>query len=163
MDKRDELAQFRFMVIAPLVCRTLTAEARNALRKEILAQAYDAPGGKVIRVAERTLRGWLERYRKAGLDGLKCTTRSTLGSSKAIPADMLKKAQELRLEEPKRSVRQILKLLNVYGFETEGVSRSTLNVQLNRLGATKENVSSDRGNFQNNTRSNLIMRIYNPK
>jgi hypothetical protein len=42
-DEPARWAQFRFSVIAPLVCRTLHEEQRKALKQEILNHSYLTP------------------------------------------------------------------------------------------------------------------------
>ncbi|MFX5862062.1 hypothetical protein ABTE64_18210, partial [Acinetobacter baumannii] len=57
-DERMAWAQFRFSVIAPLVCRKIeTEEQRRALASEILAQVYVSPDGHQRKIARRTLTG----------------------------------------------------------------------------------------------------------
>jgi putative transposase len=70
LDKRMKWAQFRFSVIAPLVCRKLTEEQRRVVRREILSQTFLTPDGNEKKIAKRTLTEWLARHRQAGFDGL---------------------------------------------------------------------------------------------
>ena len=146
--KRTDWARFRFSVIAPLVCRKLSEEQRRRLRREILQQTFITPDGYEKRIAPRTLNDWVGRHRKFGFDGLLSMSRNTLGSTRAISKELLDRAVELRHEEPTRSVKMILRLLQAMGHDTTGVSRTTLNVHLNRLGANKERLSGDKGTFQ---------------
>jgi putative transposase len=147
-EKRLSWARFRFSVIAPLVCRKLSEEQRRILRREILQQTFITPDGYEKRVASRTLNQWVARHRKFGFDGLLALSRNTLGSSRAISTELLDRAVELRREEPTRSVKMVLRLLQALGHDTTGVSRTTLNVHLNRRGANKERLSGDKGTFQ---------------
>lgn len=148
-EKKLAWAQFRFSVIAPLVCRHIEDEGhRRALRAEILNQVYVTPDGHHRRIGNRTLNDWLARYKKNGLEGLLDITRKTRGTCRAIPLETLQRAVALRREIPARSVKAIIRLLEAEDFDVSKISKSTLNAQLNRLGVSKEKLSSARGAYQ---------------
>jgi len=85
-DERITWAQFRFSVIAPLVCRKFESdEQKKALRREILQQTYVQPDGSLKQIPRRTLQQWLWQHRKFGFDGLLDSNRSTRGTCRAIP------------------------------------------------------------------------------
>jgi hypothetical protein len=147
-EKRLDWARFRFSVIAPLVCRKLTEEERRALRREILNQTFLDPDGHERRVASRTLNEWVARHRKAGFDALYDCRRKTLGESRAIPDNILDRAEQLRREEETRSVKMILRLLDAEGYDVSQISKSTLNVHLNQRGAGKARLTGDKGAYQ---------------
>ncbi len=147
-DQKTKWAQFRFSILAPLICRKLEDNEYKALKAEILKQTYIKPDGSHWKVPNRTLNSWLQRHREGGFENLHDATRSTLGSNRAIPEDILAKAVELRKELPTRSVKTVLKLLNSLGYEVSAISKSTLNNQLNRRGANKERFAGSTGSFQ---------------
>jgi transposase InsO family protein len=147
-EKRLRWAQFRFEVIAPLVCRRLDEDDRRALRRQILSKVHRTPDGDEKPIAERTLRAWTARYGLHGFDGLKRMTPPTKGKYRAIPEPVLDQAEELRRELPTRSIRTILSLLRAQGIDTKGISRSTLNFHLNLRGAPREKYASEKGTFQ---------------
>jgi putative transposase len=147
-DKRVKWAQFRFSVIAPLVCRKLNEEQRRALRREILSQTFVTPDGHEKKMAPRTLTEWVTRHKRAGFDGLLDARRSTLGESRAIAKELLDRAEQLRREEETRSVRTILSLLRAEGHNVSGISKTTLNVHLNQRGVSKAQLSGGKGSFQ---------------
>ncbi len=150
MDEKERRlwAEFRFAVIAPLVCRRMDDAEKREMKQQILRTACDWPDGQQKLVAERTLRTWLSRYRLYGFDGLMRMESRTAGTCRAIPADALEAAVKLRTELPSRSARGILSVLRAQGFDVNKISRSTLNFHLNRLGATKEKHASEKGTFQ---------------
>jgi transposase InsO family protein len=147
-EKRRELAEFRFTVIAPLVCGEYKSDQKEIIRRGILAKTHTTPSGQVWHVAERTLRTWVARYRLSGLKGLHDKRRSTRGRYKAIPSDILEAARKKRKELNSRSIKDILHQLDVQGIDVSKVSKTTLNVHLNRLGAKKEKPYSEQGAFQ---------------
>lgn len=148
IDDRLKTALFRYGVIAPLVCRRLTPEEAREVRAEIFNQYWEYPGGKVRQVPQRTVRHWLQRYRKHGFDGLFDEFRSDRGSCKLIPPDVLAKAEQLRREEPARSVSMIIRLLEQSGNDTEALRERTLARQLVNRGATKELLKKGAGSYQ---------------
>ena len=148
MDKRKDWAQFRFGVIAPLVCRRLDDAQVRQLKKEILAQTFVTPDQKEKRVAERTLREWLARYRLYGFDGLVRLRRRDEGVRKAISNEIVSQAYHLRKELPTRSIKGILAHLRAQNIDVSNIAKNTLNRYLNVLGAGKEKVQGEKGVFQ---------------
>jgi len=147
-ETRLKWAQYRFEVIAPLVCRRLDEEERREVKRAILSRRYLTPDGDERFVADRTVRSWQARYKKYGFDGLKRMTPPTKGRFHAIPEEIIEKAVELRLELPTRSVKRVLTLLKAQSIDISGISKSTLNYHLNLRGATKEKYASEKGTFQ---------------
>ncbi len=147
-DKQNEWAQFRFGVIAPLVCRRLDDAQARQLKKEILTQTFVTPDQKEKRIAERTLREWISRYRLHGFAGLLRIKRKDSGVCTAIPAELVSQAYALRKELPARSIRGILAHLRAKNTDVSIVAKTTLNRYLNSLGAGKEKITGEKGVFQ---------------
>lgn len=147
-DKQKEWAQFRFGVIAPLVCRRLDDAQLRQLKKEILSQTFVTPDEKEKRIAERTLREWIARYRMYGFDGLVRIRRNDSGVRKAISAELVGQAYTLRKELPTRSIKGVLAHLRAKNIDVSNIAKTTLNRYLNALGARKEKVMGEKGVFQ---------------
>lgn len=151
-DGKENLAVFRFGVIAALVCPQFENKAQQRLvRADILAKTWKLPDGTTCRVAPRTLRLWIARYREKGLDGLydgMKQPRRNKGDTKALPAAVLDEAIRLRREVASRSVRTITKLLAAQGLPVDGFSERTLARQLKQRRATKKNIERGDGYFQ---------------
>ncbi len=145
---RQKWAEFRYGVIAPLVCRRMDDAQRREERRRILQTSFTTPIGEHGPVSERSLRRWLSRYNLYGMDGLMRMESQLAGKCDAIPEDLLNAAVELRRELRSRSIRGILSVLRAQGFDVSKISASTLNFHLNRLGATKEKYASEKGSFQ---------------
>jgi hypothetical protein len=125
-DKPLEMALFRYRIIAPLLDPALEPAERTRVRREILAKTYTDPvTGKPRKIAERTLRRYLELYRKGGFEALKPKRRSDASLPRSIPPEVLDKAVALKEELPERSVRQIIEMLVL--DDTSGYKRVTLN------------------------------------
>ena len=128
-DHEWELALARYAVIAPLVCRNLEPAERLALRKEILAATHRFPGDRSLRqIAPRTLRQWIQLYRKCGLDGLRAGPRKDKGTPRAVPIEVIERAKILKAEIPGRSSRTLCDLLAAEGLGA--VAPSTLGYHL---------------------------------
>lgn len=147
-DKQQEWAQFRFAVIAPLVCRRLDDAQARQLKLEILNQTFVTPDQKEKRVAERTLREWISRYRLYGFDGLLRIKRKDSGVLTAISTDLIDQAYALRKDLPTRSIKGILSHLRTHNIDCGNIAKTTLNRYLNTLGASKEKVKGQKGVFQ---------------
>lgn len=146
--QRRQWAEFRFAVIAPLVCRRMDDAEKREMKRQILSTVFEWPDRKQRLVADRTLRTWLARHRLYGLDGLMRMESRAAGACHAIAEDVLEAAVKLRLELRSRSVKGILSILRAQGFSVNKISHSTLNFHLNRQGATKEKHASEKGTFQ---------------
>ena len=152
LDDRTKRALFRLEVIAPLISGRLERSERAVIRKQVLNRVYETPDGKSLQVAERTLRSWLKRHREGGFNGLFDGARGTYGSNRALDEAILQAAMELRKQESSLSITQILDLLKysdgVDAASVDGISKATLNRQLNKRGAVKNRPKMEAGTFQ---------------
>jgi transposase InsO family protein len=89
MKKRDdEVALFRYGLIADLTRLEPGAKGLYKLLEEKAAKDYCIPGSSRTRVAEETMRTWLRQYRRLGFEALKPRPRSDTGSSRALPQEV---------------------------------------------------------------------------
>lgn len=125
---QDQQALERYTLIAPLLDESLDPAKRSQLRSGIAARAQ---------VSERTLYRYEAAYRSNGFSGLKpiACERSL---SKKLPDNYLaivEQAIQLKKEVPKRSVEQIIFILEQEGWASPGIlKRSTLERYLYRAG-----------------------------
>lgn len=150
-DWQLEKALFRYRVIVPLLDPDLEPAARAEVRKEILSRLYTDPAGKPRRVAERTLRQYLQLYREGGFEALKPKGRKDAASSRRIPRAILERAVALKKELPTRSVRQIIEILVLdpeSGARESRIKPSTLAYQLRRLGLTGQRLTQSAKPFR---------------
>jgi len=127
----------RFEMIAPLLADGLCAAEKRRIRLETMTKHG---------ISERTLRRYLESYRKEGLKGLEPAGRADAGAFKAIPADVLELAMEYKKELPERSVRNIVTILEKEGHVKPGeISRSTLSHNLLALGHSTKQLRYETG------------------
>ena len=128
IDPRD-IALLRFEMISPLLEPDLEP-AEKALRREAVLASQEAKGKPI---SARTLRRYLQNYREQGFDGLYPRTRSDLGKPRVLQEELLKAAVLLKQELPRRSVRQIIEILEGEGKVNVGVLRpSTVSRHFNK-------------------------------
>ena len=95
-------------------------------------------------ISERTLRRYMEGFRRSGYDGLLRQPNSSKGVSRTISADVMEKAIELRRELPNRSIRRILTILEGEGIISTGaIPKSTLTRQMQQRGFGASQVKSE--------------------
>jgi len=127
----------RFEMIAPLLADGLCDAEKRRLRLEIMERHG---------ISGRSLRRYLKAYRDGGLKGLEPVGRPETGSFKAIPADILALATQLRQELPERSARSIITILEKEGRVAKGaISRSTLSHNLSALGCSTSQLRTESG------------------
>lgn len=138
--QRQEIANFRYGLIAPLVHRTLGPREQAALLRETSSHLYDIPGCNHPKsVSVRTLERYLQLYRANGWEALKPHPRADKLQSRRITDDVLTKAIALKEENPLRSVRQIIAILELARLVDPGtLKESTLSKQLRKLGKTRQ-------------------------
>src|SRR5690606_7835206 len=124
--KAEEIAVQRFQLISPLLAEGLDA----GKAKELKAQICNATG-----ISERTIRRYLELYRKDGIGWLKPKGHTRTKKKEAIPSNLIEQAILLRKEAPTRSVAQIIQILEWEGLAEPGqLKRSTLQEKLGERG-----------------------------
>ena len=127
MDKRrsEEIAANRLKLITPLLDSTLDKEKLNQLKGELCLQTG---------LSERTIRRYIQLYEEQGFEGLKPKNAGTGGHS-IIPEEVIQEAIALRREVPKRSINDIIKILEWEKVVEPGfLKRSTLQDQLTYRG-----------------------------
>ena len=125
---QDQQALERYTLIAPLLDESLDPAKRSHMRCKIAGRAQ---------VSERTIYRYEAAYRDKGFSGLKPVAYER-SLSKKLPDNYLKiveQAIQLKKEVPKRSVEQIIFILEQEGWAAPGVlKRSTLERYLYKAG-----------------------------
>lgn len=123
--RAEEVAVNRLQIISPLMDPALDKAKKQEL-KETASKQYG--------ISERTIRRWMNNFKEGGFESLKPKIPETTGSSK-IPEDLINEAIQLRREVPKRSVMEIIRILEWEGRVEPGFLRkSTLQDQLSARG-----------------------------
>ena len=135
--ERQRTALKRYVTIAPRVEEEVPPGARMALWRELAAEH-----GVTVRTLQRRLR----RFREAGgLEGLMPPERrADAGSLRALPEEALLAAVRLRREQPERSTRMLVKLLEDLYPKLHGrIARVTLDRHLRRQGMTRRRLRAE--------------------
>jgi putative transposase len=137
--QRQAIANFRYGLIAPLVSRKLETGEKMTVMRGIVSHAYEAPDGQEKKISLRTLERYVQTYRSGGWEALLPSVRADKWQSREITEDVLKKAMALKQEQPGRSVRQIIAILELAKYVEPGTLReSTLSKQLRKKGMTRQ-------------------------
>lgn len=125
---QDQEALKRYQMIAPLMDPDLDEGKRLQMREDI---------ARINELSVRTLYRYEEKYRNAEFDGLRPMNREKRRSQK-LPEnfdEIMGEAIQLKREVPKRSVRQIIKILELEGWAPPGVlKQSTMQRYLYKAG-----------------------------
>lgn len=127
MDKRreEEIAANRLKLITPLLDISIDKEKQQQLKEGLCLQAG---------LSERTIRRYIHSYEEKGFEGLKPKSAGNGGRS-IIPEEVIQEAITLRREVPKRSINDIIKILEWEKVVEPGsIKRSTLQDQLTYRG-----------------------------
>lgn len=115
---QDEEALKRYQMIAPLLDEDLDEAKRRQLREDT-ATKYG--------ISKRTLYRYEARYREEAFSGLRPMNREKR-RSQALPEnydEIVGEAIQLKREVPRRSVRQIIKILEIEGYAPPGVLKAS--------------------------------------
>ena len=129
---QDEEALKRYEMIVPLLDPELDEGKRRQMREE----AAERNG-----ISKRTLYRYEKGYREEGFEGL-CPAGRTKKRRQGLPENferIMEQAVQLKREVPKRSVRQIIKILELEGWAQLGIlKQSTMQRHLYDAGLGKK-------------------------
>jgi len=113
---RDEqltaVALFKYTLILPLLRGEYPPGGKGRLREQIAAGRYEIPNSSRTWVSVPTLARWERIYRSEGFEGLKPKPRSDRGKLRALSPETLDRAETLKREQPRRSARTLIHILN---------------------------------------------------
>jgi transposase InsO family protein len=150
---RDEIALFRYGLIADLLHRGPRERGLQPLLLEKAEKVYEIPGSRRSRVAAETIRDWLMEYRRGGFDALRPRPRCDQGSSRAIPQEVADLLCQIKDETPAFSVDAVIEQARVRAGigEERHLAPATVHRLLSRHGLMdkrpKEPTSKDRRRF----------------
>jgi transposase InsO family protein len=125
MKNIDPKALFRLSVLGPLVSRERLERGELQLGiRELAQREYAIPDSKRRHLGEKTIEAWYYAWRRDGIDGLLPKTRLDSGRSK-IAAAVQEAVLAAKRDNPRRSIRQIVRLLEAAGtVPSQSLSRS---------------------------------------
>lgn len=132
------IALFRFSVLGPLVAQdNLPRGELKRLIQELADRDYRIPGTDRCRIGEKTIESWYYQWRREGIDALAPRTRSDRGLSK-LPSSIQKALLVAKQENPRRSIDQLIVLIEHMGLAVHGtVPRSSVHRLLQQRGLSR--------------------------
>jgi putative transposase len=139
-DRAEQIALFRYRVIAEPANPRLPAAERGRLVRALARAAHEHPDGSVRTLHRNTLDRWIAAYQARGLDGLRPQQRGDAGQVRRHP-ELLSEAAALRAERPARSAAQIAEILRArHGIR---ISERTVRAHLARTGLSRAALSAE--------------------
>ena len=112
---REQIALFRYGVIAELLRRTPAPREKEKLLCAIAEKEWSVPGSRRSRIGRTTVRDWIVLYQTHGFDGLKPGPRADAGLSRAIPEPVQELLLRLRAERPDASIDSLIRAVQLSG------------------------------------------------
>lgn len=139
-DLNEEVALFRYGIIADLANLPPGAKGLYTLIKKKAAQSYVIPGSRRTKVAEETIRSWLKQYRKGGFDSLLPKPRADKGKPRRLPGEVADVLLAVKEDNPELTVPLLIKNVREEGIVPAGIRlpQSTVYKLLARHGLTKK-------------------------
>lgn len=135
---KENLALFRFSLIAPLLNNTFSEPSAKNYLETICAKIYDVPWYGKQEYSPSTVKGWLLLYRKHGFEGLYPVNRNDKGQSRALSEPVKQFIKDAKTFCPQRSAKSIYHELIAKGVFLPGsVSLSTLQRFIQKSGLNK--------------------------
>ena len=149
---RQSVALFRYGVIADLVHLPPGKSGLYRLLAEKAAKDHCIPGTLRRRVAQETIRGWLQDYRRGGFDALAPKVRCDAGCARALPQEVADLLMEIKEDDPQLSVPLVIKQARKRGVSSDvALPLSSVHRLLSRHGlmtkAPTEPTDKDRRRF----------------
>ena len=115
MNQIDPKALFRLSVLGPMVSRERLNRGELQQLIRALAQGeYAIPGSERRHIGEKTIEAWYYAWRREGIAGLAPKARLDRGQSR-LSAPIQQAVLAAKRDNPRRSVRQIVRLLEAAG------------------------------------------------
>jgi transposase InsO family protein len=127
-DRQLEEIQHRYALLEPLLDNYLSQEERKEYAEAVRQS---------LQISERTLRRYMQRFREEGIHALTRKRRSDAGRMRVFSESILKRAQELLEQNPRRSIPMLMELLSAdseVGEQVKKMSPSTLYFHLKKAG-----------------------------
>ncbi len=134
----DPKALFRLSVLGPLVSRErLERGELQQIIRELAQREYAIPDSRRHHLGEKTIEAWYYRWRREGITGLTPKIRVDRGQSK-LPPSIQEAILAAKRENPRRSIRQIKRLLEAAGSAPRAsLSRSAIHRLLQQQGLSR--------------------------
>lgn len=143
-DPAEELALWRYHLIAEALGRRLGSRERGVIVRRIAGGEHIGPDGDPRTVSRNTIDRWVRSYRQRGLDGLRDRPRSDRGKVRGHH-DLIEEAVKLRLERPERTAAHIAEMISTrHGVR---VAERTLRENFQKRGLARAELLGDKRTF----------------
>lgn len=143
-DPAEELALWRYHLIAEAISPRLSKAERGALVRRLAGEDHLGPDGQLRSLSRTTLDRWIRSYRRQGLAGLRDRPRSDRGHPRRHQ-ELIEEAIKLRLEQPARSAAHIAEI--VFSRHGQRIGERTLREHFQARGLTRAELLRDRRTF----------------
>ena len=116
-DLRQQIALFRYSVIADLVHLPVGTPGTGAMMRAKAKKTYTIPGTTRTRVAAETMRHWINDYRRGGFEALYPKPRTDRGKPRRLPAEVAERLITLKTENDALSVKAIIQKAREEGID----------------------------------------------
>ena len=117
-DKNEQIALFKYGIIAPVIHDT--AHKQAAYFKDMAIKVYDVPGLGRKKYQWRTFKSWLRKYRIGGFDALKPKARTDKGASRRVDPGLEQVIREKFEMYPQLNVSLLYRMLTNEGYIVHG-------------------------------------------
>jgi len=136
-DPRRARALARYQVISAYLALDPPRGRRKATLERLAEKVWTDEHGEPFQASAETIRVWVRRYRKGGLDALEDRQRARRGTV-ALSPEQAKLVCDLKREVPERSLDRIITIAEQMHLVPPGVlRRSTLHRLLQRAGISR--------------------------
>ena len=112
MDQKQEIALFRYGVIAPLEAGTSDPSiSNNEFFRQAATKTYLGPDGKPVTVGASTIEKWHHAYKKGGFEALFPQTRKDEGVSRKLDSHLQAQIRFLLEQHPRITAAEIYRTL----------------------------------------------------
>lgn len=112
MDQKQQIALFRYSVIAPLETGASDPTiSNNEFFRRAAKKTYTGPNGRPTTVGASTVEKWHRAYRKGGFDALLPQSRSDEGVSRKLDLDLQMQIRHLKEAHPRITAAEIYRIL----------------------------------------------------
>ncbi len=105
---REQIALFRYGLIADLLHRPRGEMGLSGLLREKARRPYEIPGTHRTSVAAETIRDWLTTYRRGSFEALRPKVRRDQGQPRSIPQDVVDLLCSIKEAKPVLSVEAVI-------------------------------------------------------
>ena len=145
MDQRQQIALFRYSVIAPLETGISDPSiSTKEVFRQVAKKTYTGPDGNPTTVGASTAARWHYAYRAGGFDALLPKSRNDEGIPRKLDADIQEQIRYLKKNYPRMTAAEIhRKLLSDGSIHTGQVSLSTVE-RFVRMIRSEEGMAADK-------------------